>query len=130
MSLLNLEETKRLEESKILWFTTVSKKSIPHMVPIWSVFHESKLYVCTEDSSIKIKHLKNNPHLAFSLEDGINPLSGQGKALIRLPDQNKDSLIIKKFKDKYDWDITIDKQYTTLLEIEITNILMRKKEKD
>ena len=130
MPLLNHEQTKRLDESKILWLATVSRYFVPHMVPIWFILHKSKLYICTEESSVKVKHLKNNPNLAFSLENGINPLSGQGKVLKRLPDQNKDSQIIKKFKEKYDWDITTDKQYNTLLEIEITKILMQKKQKE
>lgn len=125
---LSDEERKRLNKEKIIWFATVSQKSIPHLVPVWFVFNETKIYVCTSDSSVKVKHLKNNPNIAFSLEDGMHVLSGNGKTTIRLPNINKDSFIIHEFKKKYDWDISTDKEYNLLLEITITNLLMRKKQ--
>lgn len=126
MTLLTSSDTERLIKEKNIWISTVSNESIPHLVPIWFVLHDSKLYICTSDQSKKAKHIKNNPKIAFALEDGINPVSGIGTCFIK----NKntiDPLIIAKFKEKYDWDITTDNDYTLLVEIEIKRILMRKK---
>ena len=120
------EDQKRLSNAKIIWISTVSNNLIPHLVPVWFVMIDSKIYVCTEEKSVKVKNLKENSNLAFSLEDGINPLIGNGKAIVRYPDKNKDSLLIKGFKEKYGWDITTDEQYDILLEIKITKLLFRK----
>ena len=126
MALLNSSDAERLTKEKNLWLSTVSSESIPHIVPIWFVLHESKLYICTGKHSIKAKHIRNNPNIAFALEHGINPVSGIGKCIIK-DIKTINSSIITKFKEKYDWDITTDKDYTLLIEIEIEKMLLRKK---
>ena len=126
MALLNAKDSERLTMAKILWLATVSPNSIPHLVPVWFVLNESKLYICTSEKSEKFSHIKGNCNVAFALEDGISPVSGNGKVIIRKPNEKNDILVIRKFKEKIDWNILTDKQYTILLEIEITKLLMRK----
>lgn len=129
--LLEPVESERLTNAKIIWLSTVSKDLIPHLVPIWFVLNDSKLFICTESKSVKVRNMLNNPIVAFSLEDGIRPLAGVGKVIfIRKPDEKKDSTVIKKFKDKYDWNILQDEQYNNLIEIEIEKLLFRQKKSD
>ncbi len=130
MMLLNSEDNKRLTNSKILWISTVSKNLIPHLVPVWHVLDNSKIYICIGEHSVKFHNIKGNPKVAFALEDGVNPLDGTGKAIFRNPDVDKDEAVIRKFKEKYDWDISTDKDYTILVEIEISKLFMRKNEKN
>ena len=129
--LLEPVESERLTNAKIIWLSTVSKDLIPHLVPIWFVLNESKLFICTESKSVKIRNMQNNSNIAFSLEDGITPLVGVGKAIfIGKPDEKKNSSVIKQFKDKYDWNILQDEQYNNLVEIEINKLLFRQKKSD
>lgn len=126
MSVLNSQDSERLINSKILWISTVSKNLTPHLVPVWHVLDHSKIYICIGKHSVKFHNIKGNHNVASALEDGINPLAGTGRAVFRNPNVDQDKVIIQKFKEKYDWDISTDKDYTMLVEIEISKLFMRK----
>jgi hypothetical protein len=67
---------------------------------------------------VKIRNLQRNQRVCLALEDGSKPLIMEGNAQI-LPSEQVPAAVIALFKQKYDWDITTDAQYTTVIEITI-----------
>ena len=54
------------------------------------------------------------------LEDGSHPYVVEGEARAVEPNP----AIVRKFKEKYDWDITTDTHYTQVFEVVIKKKLM------
>ena len=108
------EDKVRLVSERILWLVT-SGKSQPHLAPVWHIIHDGSIYVCTGLNSKKGRNISYNPQVSFSLQDGVNPLIGEGKAVIIK--ENYPEAVISAFKEKYDWNIRNDKTYDCLVKI-------------
>ena len=111
---------KRLESVQNVWVATVRPNGRPHLVPVWFVVAAEHWYLCTAPGSVKAQNLQANPAIALALEDGSNPYIVEGEAhpVEPLPE------IIRKFKTKYDWDITTDSEYTQVFEVEVRKRVM------
>jgi hypothetical protein len=107
---------RRLARAQNLWLATVRRNGSPHLVPVWFVWHESAIYVCTAPRSVKARNLERNRHLAVALEDGDNPLicEGEGTSVAK----PWPVAIVDAFQRKYDWGIRSDSDYTRLLRIQ------------
>lgn len=119
---LDTTKQERLNRAKVIWMATVTPSSQPHMVPIWFVIHDDRIWCCTSSSSVKATNLRNNPSVAISLEDGSSPVIGQGK--VRILTDNYPEPVVEKFIEKHDWDITKSTEYDMLVEITIDHWLM------
>ena len=80
---------KFLKEQKILRLCTIDTNNFPHIVPVWFMFSEGKIYIGTDTKSQKIKNLKKNNHVSFCVDVGVNSpdiygVMGQGIANIIL----------------------------------------------
>ena len=78
-----------LKTQKILRLCTIDKNNFPHIVPVWYMFSEGKIYIGTDTKSQKIKNLKKNNHVSFCVDVGVNSpdiygVMGQGIANIIL----------------------------------------------
>jgi F420H(2)-dependent biliverdin reductase len=106
----------RLETAKNMWLATVRPDGRPHLIPIWFGVHGGKWYFVTDPRSVKARNLQHNARVALSLEDGTMPLVVEGVAR----QVQATTPVIQLFKDKFDWDITTDTQYTAVYEVEVT----------
>ncbi len=97
----------RLEKEENIWLTTVRADGRPHLVPLWFVWLDGKVWICTPRDSQKVKNIRKNPHVALSLEDGLNPLILEGKAALRHDAPWPDKLG-PRFEKKYGWDFRTD----------------------
>ena len=83
------EVNDRLAKERNVWIVTVRRDGRPHMVPVWFVWFESKIYVCIEPESVKGRNILLNRNVTLALEDGSHPLylrrtrRRRGKALAR-----------------------------------------------
>jgi pyridoxine/pyridoxamine 5'-phosphate oxidase len=111
---------QRLESVQNVWVATVRPNGRPHLVPVWFVVNDECWYLCTAPGSIKARNLLANPNIALALEDGSNPYIVEGEAHPVQPTPE----IIGKFKIKYDWDITVDAEYTQVFEVRIKKRVM------
>jgi PPOX class probable F420-dependent enzyme len=108
---------QRLQSEANIWLATVRADGRPHLVPIWFVWHDAKVYLCTEVTSVKVRNLLVNPQVALSLEDGSQPIVIEG--LARTIDRAEaEAEVVAAFQQKYDWNILTDDQYTQVIEIE------------
>ncbi len=105
----------RLLTEKNIWLATVRSDGRPHLVPIWFVWVNEKIYICTEEKSVKIKNLQGNPRASVALENGSQPAIAEGTARVLQRPYPAD--VIAEFKHKYEWDIATDASYNILVEI-------------
>ena len=104
---------QRLDTEANIWFATVRPNGRPHLVPVRFAWYGGKLYTCIEGSSVKACNIKQNPRLTLALENGSQPAICEGTAEFVPPPWPEP--IVDIFKAKYDWDITTDGQYDTLV---------------
>ncbi len=107
--------SNRLTTARNIWVATVRPDGRPHLAPIWFVIANSHWYFVTDPKSVKARNLHHNPKVALSLEDGNDPLVIEGEAQPIQPSAE----VIELFKEKYDWDITSDHQYTQVFEVRV-----------
>lgn len=105
-----------------MWVATTRPDGRPHLTPIWFAVHDDKWYFVTTPNSIKARNLQHNPRVSLALEDGTTPYVVEGLARTVEPSPE----VISLFKEKFDWDITTDSQYSAVFEVEVTKRLMGK----
>ncbi len=106
---------QKLETERNIWLASVRPDGRPHLVPIWFAWCSDKLYICTEPSSVKGRNLLRNPCVALALENGSEPLICEGQAEpVSVP---WPADVIALFRQKYDWDVSTEDQYTELIEV-------------
>jgi nitroimidazol reductase NimA-like FMN-containing flavoprotein (pyridoxamine 5'-phosphate oxidase superfamily) len=87
---------------------------------VWFVVEDDHWYVCTAPGSVKARNLGQNPHVALALEDGNQPyiVEGEARTVTATP------AVARRFKTKYDWDITAEAYYTQVLEVSVRRRVM------
>lgn len=106
---------QRLETEANIWFSTVRPDGRPHLVPVWFAWYGGKLYACIEASSVKARNMEQYPRVSLALENGSRPVVCEGTASV-LPRPWPEP-VVDIFKAKYEWDITTDGQYDTLVAV-------------
>ena len=109
------EVNDRLAKERNIWIVTVRGDGRPHMVPVWFVWFESKIYVCIEPESVKGRNILLNRNVTLALEDGSHPVICEGHAGV--VEKPWPAPVARMFDEKYDWDILADLRYTRLVEI-------------
>lgn len=106
---------QRLAKERNIWMATVRPDGRPHLVPVWFIQAEDRLYVCIEPESVKCRNLLSNKNVCLALEDAVHPVICEGQA--RLLEKPWPAEVISLFVEKYGWDISAERQYTQLVEI-------------
>ena len=52
-TILTPEIIEKLEKQKNLWFSSVRVDGRPHLVPVWFVWYEGKIFIGTEPKSVR-----------------------------------------------------------------------------
>ncbi len=110
---------QRLQTEQNIWLATVRSNGRPHLVPIWFVWIDQKIFICTRSDSVKARNVLRNPWVAVSLENGTQPVVLEGPAK---PIEHAPRPVIEAFQAKYDWNIETDSTYNQVIEIEPTRI--------
>lgn len=104
----------RLKKEANIWLGTVRADGRPHLIPIWFIWHEEKVWICTGKGSQKHVNLRHNPHVALALEDGSTPIILEGTAA-EADDTTRRDELAPLFVEKYDWDFRTDTDEDWLL---------------
>lgn len=105
----------RFASQKNIWFASVRPNSRPHLVPVWFIWYDEKLFICIEPTSVKAKNLEANPYVTLAIEDASKPVICEGEArTVSAPWPPK---IFELFERKYDWDLAVEDQYKRLIEV-------------
>ena len=94
-----------LKSDKILRLATIDKKGMPHIVPVWYLYHQKKFYIGTNTRTEKAKNLKKNKRVSFCVDVGVHSpqiygVMGKGNAKLIL-EKDKVSSIAKKILKRY-----------------------------
>jgi hypothetical protein len=110
----------RLTEDTTLWLATTRADGSPHLTPIWFVWHDERIWVCTSATHVKARTITRDPRVMVALGTGAKPLVGQGRAVRHarpFPPGARQAFI-----DRFDWDIDVDDEdgtYDVLFEIAV-----------
>jgi len=108
------EILRRFAESDCSWLTTVRPGCRPHSAPIWHVWTNSRAYVVTTPTAVKVTNIRQNSAVVLTHPDPHSAIIIDGQASIV---HGMDDQLRPLFKEKYDWDIVTDEDYTTIIEI-------------
>lgn len=64
----------RLSRESTIWLATVRGDGRPHLAPLWYIWLDEKIYICTGSESQKYVNMFNNQNVALSLADTANVL--------------------------------------------------------
>jgi hypothetical protein len=121
-----MELQKRLCTERNVWLATVSATGSPHLTPIWFVWVDDRMWVCTTSLAVKTRNVRIDPRVMVSLESGDDPVVGEGTAFVMGPPYPQK--IIDAFADKFQWNVIDpldpDGPFDALWEITITRWLM------
>ena len=94
-----------LKSQKVLRLATIGKNKTLHIVPVWYLYREKKIYIGTNTRTEKAKNVKAHKRASFCVDVGVNApniygVMGQGNANLIL-ENNKVKTIAKKILLRY-----------------------------
>lgn len=98
---------ERLVRSHDYWLATVMPSGAPHLMPVWAVWHEDRLWFSSANGSRKARNLANEPRCTLSTDDPLEPVVVQGRAQ-RVTDQAELGCMLAVENAKYETDYGID----------------------
>lgn len=96
----------RLGREPTIWISTVRYNGRPHLVPIWFVWLQDKIYVSTGSETQKFFNLTNNQDVALALPDPDSVIIIEGEA--HVADWQTVDTVADYFYHKYEWDFRYD----------------------
>jgi len=104
MTMSEQEIDEFLKNGRMLKIASI-RNNKPHVTPIWYVYQNGKFYISTSSKTRKVKNLKRNKNVAFSLDVGeafadVKAVVGSGTAQI-VTDTKLASEVDAKIKIKY-----------------------------
>jgi len=70
---------QRLVRSHDYWLATVTPSGAPHLMPVWAVWHEDRLWFSSSNGSRKARNLASEQRCALSTQDPLEPVVVQGR---------------------------------------------------
>ena len=111
---------QRFAESQCSWLSTVRPDGRVHSTPIWHVWYRGRAYVVTVSSAVKTVNIVRNPSVVITHPDPTDSVIIEGWAT---PAGAMEQQLQPLFKAKYDWDISTDADYDTIIEITPTKLM-------
>ncbi|MBO0732017.1 MAG: pyridoxamine 5'-phosphate oxidase family protein [Acidimicrobiaceae bacterium] len=71
---------ERLARSHDYWVATVTPQGAPHLMPVWAVWHDDKLWFSSSNGSRKARNLRVEPRCTLSTDDPLQPVVVSGTA--------------------------------------------------
>jgi general stress protein 26 len=96
----------RLTREYHIWLATVRADGRPHLVPLWYVWLNDKLYVATGSETQKFANLRYNQNVSLALPDATNVILIEGEA--HVADRHTVEVLADYFFHKYEWDFRYD----------------------
>lgn len=111
---------QRFAESQCSWLSTVRPDGRAHSAPIWHVWYRGRAYVVTLSSAVKTANILKNPSVVITHPDPVDPIIIEGWAT---PAGAMEQQLQPLFNAKYNWDISTDSDYDTIIEITPTKLM-------
>ncbi|WP_328318602.1 pyridoxamine 5'-phosphate oxidase family protein [Streptomyces sp. NBC_00388] len=95
----------RLATERNVWLCGVRPDGSPHVTPVWFVIVRDSWWIGVDSGSVKVRNLRENPHVSLALEDGRAPVVAEGEAQLRYDAFPAE--VTAAFAAKYGWDVTV-----------------------
>ncbi len=96
----------RLGRETEIWLATVRYDGRPHLAPLWFVWLDEKIYVCTASRTQKFVNMRSNQSVSLSLTDPLKVIIIEGEAHVAARDMI--DKLADYFFNKYEWDFRHD----------------------
>lgn len=96
----------RLSRETTIWLSTVRRDGRPHLVPVWYVWLDGRIYFTTSTTSQKFANMIGNQNVALALPDAINVIIIEGEA--HTATRATMDTLAEHFFHKYEWDYRHD----------------------
>ncbi|MCA9900515.1 MAG: pyridoxamine 5'-phosphate oxidase family protein [Ardenticatenaceae bacterium] len=107
----------RLGREMTIWLASVRYDGRPHLVPVWFVWLDEKVYFATGSDTQKFTNMYRNQSVTLSLPDPLSVVIIEGEA--HVADHHTVDQLADYFYHKYEWDFRYDDSTTWRL-IEVT----------
>jgi nitroimidazol reductase NimA-like FMN-containing flavoprotein (pyridoxamine 5'-phosphate oxidase superfamily) len=98
---------ERLIRSHDYWLATVMPSGAPHLMPVWAVWHQDRLWFSSAIGSRKARNLADEPRCTLSTDDPLEPVVVQGRAR-RVSDPEELKRMLAAENAKYGTDYGIE----------------------
>ena len=71
---------ERLIRSHDYWLATVTRDGAPHLMPVWAVWQDGRLWFSGSNGSRKSRNLDAEPRCTLSTDDPLEPVVVAGRA--------------------------------------------------
>jgi len=71
---------ERLARSHDYWLATVTPQGAPHLMPVWAVWHDDRLWFSSANGSRKARNLGADARCTVSTDNTQEPVVGHGRA--------------------------------------------------
>ncbi len=105
---------EKLAQAETCWFSSVRADGRAHLAPVWYVWHNQRVYVVTQATSVRARNIQTNPSVSVALPDPVNVVILEGTA--RTAPEVK-AEVQPLFVAKYNWDIATDAEYSMVIEM-------------
>ena len=93
----------RLARSHDYWLATVTDGSHPHVVPVWAVFLEDRLWFSSSNGSKKARNIAANALCSLTTDDPAEPVIAKGSSE-RVTDRSALERMLAAENQKYGTD--------------------------
>ena len=95
----------RLKKSRQFWIATTRPDGRPHVMVIWALWLDGKLYFSTGSTSRKARNLKANPHCTLCTDDSAEAVILEG-LVKRETDVSAIRRLLRLYGKKYKFDMS------------------------
>jgi general stress protein 26 len=71
---------ERLIRSHGFWLATVTPQGAPHLMPVWAIWDDGRLWFSSANESRKARNLSAEPRCTLSTDNPLEPVVVQGRA--------------------------------------------------
>lgn len=111
---------QRFAQAECSWLSSVRPNGRAHSAPIWHVWYQGRVYMVTLAAAVRTVNILENPSVVITHPDPVDPVIIEGWAT---PAAAMEGQLQPLFNTKYNWDISSDAEYDTILEITPTKLL-------
>jgi PPOX class probable F420-dependent enzyme len=96
---------ERLADTRNYFIASVRPDGRPHVMPVWAVWLDGRLWFSTARTSVKARNLYANPRITVTMERGNEALILEGTAAVE-EDHAVLGPVWDAYKAKYEWDVS------------------------
>lgn len=91
---------ERIARSHDFWLATVTPAGAPHLMPVWAVWHQGRLWFSSSNGSRKARNLDHEARCTVSTDNPLEPVVVQGRA-VRVTDPEALTAMLAAENAKY-----------------------------